>query len=68
MPHGYGMEEEDGTGATRRTGPAINDLTSSDYCDELSKTPFHKNVPVRLQPLSQDEAANQLVAEELTAT
>lgn len=47
MPHGYGLVE-DGT----RYGPAVNQLTAAEHCDELAKTPFHKHVAVRVRPLS----------------
>lgn len=43
LPHGYGMEHEG-----VQTGPRINALTAADHCDPLTKTPFHKTVPVRL--------------------
>ncbi len=46
MPHGYGIVE-DGV----KHGPAVNELTASDHCDDLAKTPFHKNVPVRVRPV-----------------
>lgn len=50
LPHGYGMiEERDGT--LQVVGPRINDLTSSEHCDAIAKTPFHKYVPVRLSPV-----------------
>lgn len=55
LPHGYGLQENDESGAVREAGPAINMLTASNYCDELSKTPFHKCVPVRLIPLPSPE-------------
>ncbi|MFX8381749.1 hypothetical protein ABTL77_20325, partial [Acinetobacter baumannii] len=38
-----------------RAGPAINFLTQSDHCDDLSKVPFHKFVPVRIRPVRPDE-------------
>lgn len=54
LPHGYGMfdpQAADGAqGAGARSGPAINYLTSSEHCDALSKVPFHKHVPVRVRP------------------
>jgi hypothetical protein len=34
-------------------GPRLNLLTSSLHCDPLAKTPYHKYVPVRIQPLVQ---------------
>lgn len=46
MPHGYGMVEDEET-----WGPAVNELTLADHCDDLAKTPFHKHVPIRLRPV-----------------
>ena len=51
MPHGYGMTEDEAT-----WGPAVNELTSADHCDNLAKTPFHKTVPVRILPLDSKAA------------
>jgi len=45
LPHGYGMRY----GNAAPLGPEINRLTASDHCDPLSKTPYHKYVPVRLE-------------------
>ncbi|MBX3269693.1 MAG: molybdopterin-dependent oxidoreductase [Sandaracinaceae bacterium] len=45
LPHGYGMDH-----AGARTGPRINELTQSAHCDPLTKTPYHKTVPIRLGP------------------
>ncbi len=42
LPHGYGMADGD-------SGPGVNELTASDHCDDLAKTPFHKCVPVRIR-------------------
>lgn len=63
LPHGYGMDEpaEGDSGKLTRHGPAINWMTSSDHCDAIAKTPFHKYVPVRLrviQPAGEPEAAS----------
>ncbi|MDE2420577.1 MAG: molybdopterin-dependent oxidoreductase [Gammaproteobacteria bacterium] len=44
LPHGYGMRYKD----SAPIGPELNRLTSSSHCDPLSKTPFHKHVPVRI--------------------
>ena len=52
MPHGYGMLEEQEDGTISQTGPSINDLTDSDHCDKISKTPFHKHVPVAIRSLT----------------
>ena len=48
MPHGYGLEYP-GEEEELRVGAAANLLTSVDDCDPLAKTPYHKNVPVRLE-------------------
>lgn len=47
LPHGYGMYRD--PASNERAGPAINFLTHSNHCDELSKVPFHKYVPVRVR-------------------
>ncbi|MCY6411123.1 molybdopterin-dependent oxidoreductase [Acinetobacter sp. VNH17] len=48
LPHGYGLRY----GNSEPIGPQINRLTSTRHCDPLSKTPYHKYVPVRLERLS----------------
>ncbi|MDM1021351.1 molybdopterin-dependent oxidoreductase [Acinetobacter sp. VNK23] len=48
LPHGYGLRY----GNSEPIGPQINRLTSTQHCDPLSKTPYHKYVPVRLERLS----------------
>lgn len=54
LPHGYGQAYP--TGEARLTiGPRINQITSSDYCDPIAATPYHKNVPVRLTALNGSE-------------
>ncbi|MEO0900327.1 MAG: molybdopterin-dependent oxidoreductase [Bacteroidota bacterium] len=49
MPHGYGFSypehDEDTAGAL------VNMLTSLEDCDPLAKTPYHKNVRVRLEKI-----------------
>tara|TARA_R110002073_G_scaffold303128_6_gene471307 strand:- start:25808 stop:28063 length:2256 start_codon:yes stop_codon:yes gene_type:complete len=50
LPHGYGLEYPE-AGTRVATGPRINELTSADHCDAISKTPFHKTVPVRVAAL-----------------
>lgn len=47
VPHGYGMRY--GGGAP--VGPQINRLTSSEHCDPLARTPYHKHVAVTVQPV-----------------
>jgi len=45
LPHGYGMRFQGG----EPIGPQLNQLISGDHCDPLSKTPYHKYVPIRLE-------------------
>ena len=47
LPHGYGLRYRGG----EPIGPELNRLTSTQHCDPLSKTPYHKYVPVRLERL-----------------
>lgn len=48
LPHGYGLRYRGG----EPIGPQLNRLTSAQHCDPLSKTPYHKYVPVRLERLN----------------
>ena len=50
LPHGYGFSYSDSENHNQlhQNGPRINILTSSEHCDPLSKTPFHKHVPVQI--------------------
>ncbi len=54
LPHGYGMTFPDGKGGQLRDGPRLNVLTSADHCDPVTATPYHKDVPVRLEPATVD--------------
>jgi anaerobic selenocysteine-containing dehydrogenase len=45
LPHGYGMRYQGGP----PIGPELNRLTAAADCDPLSKTPYHKYVPVRIR-------------------
>jgi len=47
MPHGYGFSYPNHDEKT--TGAIVNILTSSEDCDPLSKTPYHKNVRVQIE-------------------
>lgn len=47
LPHGYGMRYQ----GSEPIGPELNRLTASDHCDPLSRTPFHKYVPVHIRAL-----------------
>lgn len=44
LPHGYGMRYR----GSAPIGPELNRLTRSDHCDPLTRTPYHKHVPVRV--------------------
>jgi anaerobic selenocysteine-containing dehydrogenase len=48
LPHGFGLKYTGTDGKRTAHGPLINMLTASEHCDPLTKTPYHKNVPVRL--------------------
>ncbi|MEP6864286.1 MAG: molybdopterin-dependent oxidoreductase [Deltaproteobacteria bacterium] len=48
LPHGYGMRYRDGA----PDGPQINRLTSSEHCDPLARTPYHKHVPVTIRAVT----------------
>ncbi|KVE36696.1 dehydrogenase [Burkholderia sp. BDU5] len=56
LPHGYGMRYKDGA----PSGPELNRLTSGAHCDPLSRTPYHKHVPVHLRKV--EEVVSQEVA------
>lgn len=47
MPHGFGFSYPDHGEAT--TGALANMLTGTEDCDPLAKTPYHKNVRVKLE-------------------
>ncbi len=51
LPHGYGMIYSGAGGELKQNGPSINELTSTDYCDPIAKTPYHKHVPVAIEAL-----------------
>ena len=53
LPHGYGMLYTNAQGQLAQNGPAINELTSTDYCDPIAKTPYHKHVPVNLKHVTE---------------
>jgi anaerobic selenocysteine-containing dehydrogenase len=44
LPHGHGQRFK----GSAASGPELNKLTSSEHCDPLTYTPYHKFVPVRL--------------------
>lgn len=49
LPHGFGLRYTTEDGDRLAHGPLVNILTASDFCDPLTMTPFHKNVPVRIR-------------------
>ena len=52
LPHGYGLEYPDlESEELVQVGPRLNEITSSDWCDPIAKTPYHKYIPVRIKPL-----------------
>ncbi len=53
LPHGYGFDYVDAENPTivKQNGPKINLLTSSNNCDPITKTPYHKYVPVSIEAI-----------------
>lgn len=51
MPHGHGMNYGKGL-SYKEAGAMPNILTSANYCDPLAKTPYHKNVRVKLEKVA----------------
>lgn len=47
LPHGYGQRYRD----SAPVGPQVNRLTARVHCDPLTRTPFHKYVPVHIEPV-----------------
>lgn len=48
LPHGYGQRYGEG----EPVGPQINRLTRGTHADPLTHTPYHKYVPVHIEPAS----------------
>ncbi|MEM8910089.1 MAG: molybdopterin dinucleotide binding domain-containing protein, partial [Bacteroidota bacterium] len=53
MPHGYGFAYPNHD--VKTTGALVNQLTALEECDPLAKTPYHKNVRVRLEKINEEE-------------
>ncbi|MDJ0752274.1 MAG: molybdopterin-dependent oxidoreductase [Ardenticatenaceae bacterium] len=52
LPHGYGLEYPDLQSEEMvQVGPRLNEITSAAWCDPIAKTPYHKYIPVRVQPV-----------------
>ena len=54
LPHGYGQILDTPEGQVT-VGPRLNMLTDCDDCDPIAKTPYHKNVAIRVRPAAPDE-------------
>ena len=54
LPHGFGLTYTNQRGERVPHGPLINLLSASDHCDPLTKTPYHKNILVRLRKQTGD--------------
>ena len=51
LPHGYGQRYN----GSAPIGPELNRLTSGGHCDAISRTPFHKYVPVHIRKVVEGE-------------
>jgi len=51
LPNGTGLKNMDDFNDTVKRGIAPNELTSADDRDPFVGTPWHKNVPARLEPV-----------------
>jgi formate dehydrogenase len=49
LPNGYGVRATGADGRPATAGVAPNDLTSSDWRDDVAGTPWHKHVPARIE-------------------
>ena len=56
LPHGFGQAFPTADGARLTNGPRVNLLTTGDNRDPIAGTPYHKNVPVRLEKVTKEEA------------
>ncbi len=52
LPNGLGLSYSPAGGDPEVTGVAPNELTTTDWCDPIAKTPWHKHVPARLDPVA----------------
>lgn len=49
LPNGLGLGYSPAGGDNEITGVAPNELTTTDWCDPIAKTPWHKHVPAQLE-------------------
>lgn len=54
LPHGYGQIYDTPAGEVT-VGPRLNLITDCDDCDPIARTPYHKNVAIRVEPATADE-------------
>jgi anaerobic selenocysteine-containing dehydrogenase len=52
LPNGLGLGYAPAGGDPETTGVAPNYLTTTDWCDPIAKTPWHKHVPARLEAVA----------------
>jgi anaerobic selenocysteine-containing dehydrogenase len=54
LPHGYG-QIYDTAGGQVTVGPRLNLITDCDDCDPIARTPYHKNVAIRVERATAEE-------------
>jgi anaerobic selenocysteine-containing dehydrogenase len=54
LPHGYGQIYDTPAGPVT-VGPRLNLITDCDDCDPIARTPYHKNVAIRVERATPDE-------------
>jgi len=52
LPNGLGLGYSPAGGEPEITGVAPNELTTTDWCDPIAGTPWHKHVPARVEVVS----------------
>jgi len=68
LAHGFGQAFPDEQGERVVIGPRTNLVTASEDCDPIAATPHHKNVAVRLVPLTGEQLiAAKAMAERVLA-
>jgi len=49
LPNGHGLSYSPAGGEPEIFGVPTNELTSTEWCDPIAKTPWHKHVPAQLE-------------------
>ncbi|KQS01021.1 molybdopterin oxidoreductase [Williamsia sp. Leaf354] len=57
LPNGFGLALTDDGAASRRVGVALNELTDAQRRDPVVGTPWHKNVPARVEAVGSGDVA-----------